>query len=196
MSHINLIPPDHLRRRRAGRELRRWGTRLVVTALLLGGVHFWLRGHARRQVARAATLERQYVLLQEDLAIAEDLISERDRLAERFEAIRRIREGRPASVLVEVVGNALPSNTRLTHLHLDRHLSPAESTTPIVATPIVLRGIAMSHGDIGAFVRALDTAEVFRWIEVRTVTERSSSAERRTLDFELVCHLGERQDAG
>lgn len=197
VSPLNLIPPDHTRRRAARRRLRVWAVRLLVGAGALSGLQALMVVRIRNETSRAEALQRDYVGLQEDLVAAETLISERDRLARRLLAIRRIREGEPASSLVEIVGEALPSRVHLTHFHVDRNLSPTEEgRAAVAATPILLRGVAESHGDIGTFVRTLTETQTFGAVEVRSVSERASASAVRALDFELVCQLEDSDRAG
>jgi len=192
MSRLNLIPPDLLARREARRLLRFWAWRVGASVLLLGGLFFLLNEVAADRFAEVEQISGRYDDLQGRLRSAEDLILERDRLAERRAVIDLIRDEHPADAFLFALGEALTPDSYLTFLELRRCAPAGEETgdAPCRAT-LRIRGQAADHGRVGAILRGLGRAPRFADATLLSVHEPQRSGADRAVEFEITATLRE-----
>ena len=162
MSGINLIPPERIRARLARMHRRLWVRVWIVTMVALGITAGWLERVKDGRVETANDLRSRYLLLQEQVRLAENLIRERERLERRRAAVGVIREDRPAALLLELTGESLPATAHLSFFRFERGAAGESAEEAPQPARVLLRGEAPGHHAVGTIMRHLRSTGAFR----------------------------------
>jgi hypothetical protein len=179
MTIINLIPPDLLARREARQRLRYWMIRLASTAGGLALLYLALAGVAADRLTEVDRLTGRYDVLSGRLQSAENLIQERNRLAERRAVIELIHDDHAADELLEALGDAFPPETFLTYFSLQRCVPDA----PNEERPAPASGDEVLHRLAGL--------PTFLNVMLVSVTDPVDPARPAGVEFEILCQLAE-----
>jgi Tfp pilus assembly protein PilN len=200
MTIINLIPPDLLARREARQRLRYWMIRLASTAGGLALLYLALAGVAADRLTEVDRLTGRYDVLSGRLQSAENLIQERNRLAERRAVIELIHDDHAADELLEALGDAFPPETFLTYFSLQRCVpdapneerpAPASGDEELGVSQLTLRGLAPSHPEVGEVLHRLAGLPTFLNVMLVSVTDPVDPARPAGVEFEILCQLAE-----
>ena len=198
MTRINLIPPEILERRAIRMRCRLWGGRLGLLAAILTVFYWGILHVASGSSTEIQEMADRYSRLQERMRHAENLIAERNRLAERREAIAALHENQPAGLLLEEIGQVLPREVYLRLLTMDRPSVVgvgSERRYPEGAKPSSLRmqGYAAGHQQVGDIIRRLRNTGRFTRVDLLSVGESDGKSKLPDVQFELACLLAERE---
>lgn len=192
MTVINLIPPDRLQRREARRRIRAWGLKAGILAVLLGGLYGGATHLAAGQRGEIAAITNRYSNLQQRLKYARYLIGERDRLANRQEAVHAIRDPLPAGLILEILGQRLTPESYLTYLSLQRDAGHAGDPDERQPPTLSLKGRAPGHSAVAQIISNLSSAPGLRSVVlVSTQDAPRREGQAREVEFELMCLLEE-----
>lgn len=202
MSAINLVPPAILAARAARRCRQRWVLILGLTVALLLPAYLALARVAAARQAEVRRLTGQCTLLQQRLQGAEGLIQERDRLALRRTVVEQMSARDPAAGLLEMLERALPPDSYLTLLTLERRDPPdpepeTDARPAAAAATLRVRGRAPGNQQVGEILRRLATEPVLREVMLVSATDPGAELGPSEVEFELLCTLagGARSDA-
>lgn len=199
MTRINLIPPEILERRAVRLRCRWWGVRLGILATALAVVYLGILHIAAGSNSEVQETVDRYARLQERMRQAENLIAERNRLAERREAIASLRENQPAGLLFEEIGEVMPPEVYLRLLTLDRPSvvgvgSERRYQEGAKPSSLRLQGYAAGHQQVGDIIRRLRNTGHFTRVDLLSVGESNGQSKVADVQFELSCLLAEREE--
>ncbi len=194
MTNIDLTPPENLVRRARNISLKKWGNRLGVLAIC---VIFSYIGVARVAGAKEAQLMRvtgKYTLLQERLRKAENLLTERDHLAQHREAIQLIRNDRTAGWYLQLLGDLLTEESYLTALNLD--LCPYSDSNiwgnlnkEECLPNLKIEGHAAGHQQVGKIIGRMNHTGIFREVSLISIQVSPGLGKNTGVDFEIQCSI-------
>jgi len=196
MTRIDLIPPETLAARAAGRRTRLWAKRLGLLGVLAAALFCTLSHVAAGEEERLRKLTGRYSLLQERVLRAESLIAERDRLARYHEVIDRIRADRTAVRYMVLMGETLTPDAYLTHIQMN--LCPYNDsrlwdglTEKDCLPHLRIEGRAKGHREVGMVIRQMALSGGFGSVSLVSVRESDRTGEKGEVEFEILCALGD-----
>jgi Tfp pilus assembly protein PilN len=196
MTRVNLIPPETLERSRAGQRLRWWVRRLLAVTVALG----MLYGLAQRLTVgpseAVGQMREDAARLQEAFSNAVSLVPERDRVVQRWRALGSIGEDPPAGWFLAALGEALPPQSYLSNLALDREIPAAAESRGAReevqgAGRLEMRGYATGHPQVGQIISNLYQSGAFTDVHLISVTHTTAQVQGARVEFEVHCRLAE-----
>ncbi|HEY3242101.1 MAG TPA: PilN domain-containing protein [Phycisphaerae bacterium] len=202
---VNLVPKVLRMQEARRRRTARWTLTALIAALLAGGTTLVTLD---RQ-ASAAELRAQQRSLQVSLTAVRGRLSDATETCRRLKSeIQRadaLRSKRCWSGMLALLSRAMPAETWLTSISTEpplpsgagpvRALLPSGATQPTTAQPItlsaptslILRGYALDHDALYAFISALKQSRVFSKVELVGKAGAEPMLKTTAVRFELSC---------
>lgn len=173
MAHINLLPwREELRQERQQQFMTVLIAALIFAAIVLYGAILYADGLIDKQASRNAFLQKEIVILDQQIKEISTLEKARDRLLARMRVIQELQLSRPKVVKVfDSLVRTIPEG-----IHLEKVNRQGEVLT--------LDGVAESNARVSVFMRRLDKDVEFNESNL-DVVQRNSSADDAIRKFKL-----------
>jgi type IV pilus assembly protein PilN len=173
MARINLLPwREELRKEKQQSFLAALAAAVLVTGVIMAGVHFYFEDRMRYQEQRNAYLDQEIKRLDKQIAEIRTLEKTKKGLQARLDIIQRLQSSRPEIVhLFDELVRTMPDGVYLTKV------SQKDDK-------IQMSGIAQSNARISNYMWNLEKSE---WLAnpVLDVINTSAKGEQRTSSFNL-----------
>lgn len=175
MARINLLPwRVEQRKQRQIQFFIAMGVAVVITGILLGGVHFWMEALVKNQQQRNNYLNQQIAELDRQIRKISDLEKTINNLKKRIDIIQTLQTARPEVVhLFDELVSTLPNGVYLTHMTQKGNV-------------ISLKGVAQSNARVSTYMWKLDASD---WLSdpdlhiIKTTHKRTGRDSRFTLNI-------------
>ena len=151
MARINLLPWREELRKQYWREfVTSIGVAVVLTLVILGGVHLYIESLKEYQNKRNEMIQTQITILNKRLKEIKEIEEKKDRLLAKIDVIQRLQQSRPQIVhLFDELAKTAPEGIYLTNFKQS-------------GNKLTMNGMAQSNARVSAYMRSIDVSP---WIQ-------------------------------
>jgi type IV pilus assembly protein PilN len=182
MARINLLPwREELRKQKKQEFLQEIGLAVLVTFIILVGVHIYIEGLKAYQEQRNQMLQNEIELLNKIIVDIKSIEEKKSKLLAKIELIQKLQESRPEIVhLFDAIPKTTPDGVFL-----------AKFTQ--TGAELIFEGKSQSNARVSAFMRAIDESLWLHTPTLNVIKSPEKTDSEQLSDFTLHAKLGKEE---
>ena len=178
MARINLLPWREDLRKQQQDFLMGIGLVVIVTLLILGGVHMYIQGLQDYQRMRNQMLQSEITVLNKKIKEIKDIEQKKNKLLTKIEVIQQLQESRPQIVhLFDELPRTTPEGVYLTKFNQ-------------AGNNLTFNGKAQSNARVSAYMRAIEMSPWLMAPRLNVIKSKEKTASTQLSDFTLLAQQG------
>ncbi len=182
MARINLLPwRDELRKQYRQEFFIGIGAAVIVTLVILGGVHMYFENRKEYQEKRNSMIQEQITLLNRKLKEIKDIEDQKSKLLAKIEVIQNLQKSRPEIVhLFDELAKTAPEGVFLTRFKQ-------------AGNNLTMNGMAQSNARISAYMRAIEASPWMQNPRLTIISADQKSSTGHGNSFNMLAVQGEKK---
>ncbi|MGR9072670.1 MAG: PilN domain-containing protein [Gammaproteobacteria bacterium] len=182
MARINLLPwRDELRKQYRQEFFIGIGAAVIVTLVILGGVHMYFENRKEYQEKRNRMIQEQITLLNRKLKEIKDIEDQKSKLLAKIEVIQNLQKSRPEIVhLFDELAKTAPEGVFLTRFKQ-------------AGFNLTMNGMAQSNARISAYMRAIEASPWMQNPRLTIISADQKSSSGHSNSFTMLAVQGEKK---
>ena len=182
MARINLLPWREELRKQYWREFAiSIGVAVVLTLVILGGVHMYIESMKEHQNERNQKIQNQITILNKRLREIKDIEEQKDKLLAKIDVIQRLQKSRPQIVhLFDELAKTAPEG-----IYLKNFKQSGDKLT--------MDGMSQSNARVSAYMRSIDASLWIKNPHLTIITAGQASKSGHNNSFTMLDEQGEKK---
>lgn len=182
MARINLLPWREELRKQYWRDFAiSIGVSVVLTLVILGGVHIYIESLKEYQNGRNRRIQDQITILNKKLKEIKDIEEKKNKLLAKIDVIQRLQLSRPQIVhLFDELARTAPEGIYLT-------------TFKQSANKLTMNGMSQSNARVSAYMRSIEASPWIQNPHLNIIKAGGSSKSGHSNSFKMLATQGEKK---